>query len=189
MPISEGFIKRKNTTIVVAIILVILGVISIISLPIAQMPNITPPVVSVRSNYIGANAKTVENTVTTPIEEQINGVPGEMYMTSTSANDGTSSITVTFQVGTDPDIATVDVQNRVSQALPIVPSQVTRTGVSVVKRSNDVLMIIGLKSPNNTHSNTFLNNYLNIFVTPEIARVPGVGQAFSFGQDYSMRIW
>lgn len=189
MPISEGFIKRKNTTIVVAIILVILGIISIISLPIAQMPDITPPIVSVRSNYIGANAKTVENTVTTPIEEQINGVPGEMYMSSTSANDGSSSITVTFQVGTDPDIATVDVQNRVSQALPIVPSQVTRTGVSVVKRSNDVLMLIGLKSPKNTHSNTFLNNYLNIFIVPEIARVPGVGQAFSFGQDYSMRIW
>lgn len=189
MPISERFIKRKNTTIVIAIILVILGIISIISLPVAQLPDISPPIVAVRSNYIGANAKTVENTVTTPIENQINGVPGEMYMSSTSANDGTSSITVTFQVGTDPNIATVDVQNRVSQALPLIPSEVNRTGVSVVQRSNNMLMIIALKSPQNSHSVSFLENYLNIFVLPEVARVPGVGQAFAFSQDYSMRVW
>lgn len=189
MPVSEGFIKRKNTTIVIAIILVILGIISIISLPIAQLPDITPAVVSVRSNYIGANAKTVENTVTTPLETQINGVPGEMYMTSTSANDGSSNITVTFLPGTNPDIATVDVQNRVSQAMPVIPAQVQRTGVSVIKRSADVLMLIALKSPQNTHSVNFLSNYLAIFVEPEIARVPGVGQANMFGQNYSMRVW
>src|SRR5690348_2641129 len=189
MPISKTFIDRKNTTIVIAIILVILGVISIFTLPVAQLPNISPPVVSVRANYVGANAQTVEQTVTTPIENQINGVPGAMYIQSTSANDGSCSINVTFNVGTDPDIAALDVQNRVNLAMPSIPSDVSRTGVTVRKRSNDMLMVIALNSPKETHDRAFLDNYLNIYLLPELSRVEGVGDANAFSQDYSMRVW
>ena len=189
MPISKTFIERKNTTIVIAIILVILGIISIFTLPIAQLPDISPPVVSVRSNYVGANSQTVEQTVTTPIENQINGVPGAMNIASTSANDGSSSINVTFNIGTDPDIAALDVQNRVNLAMPSVPSDVSRTGVTVRKRSNDMLMVIALNSPKGTHDRAFLDNYLNIFLLPELSRVEGVGDANAFSQDYSMRVW
>jgi HAE1 family hydrophobic/amphiphilic exporter-1 len=189
MPVSKVFINRKNTTIVIAIILVILGVISIFTLPVAQLPDISPPVVSVRASYIGANAQTVEQTVTTPIENQINGVPGAMYIQSTSANDGSSSITVTFKVGTDPDIAALEVQNRVNLAIPSIPSDVSRTGVIVRKRSNDMLMVIALNSPKGTHDRNFLDNYLNIYLLPELSRVEGVGDANAFSQDYSMRVW
>lgn len=189
MPISKTFIDRKNTTIVIAIILVILGVISIFTLPVAQLPDIAPPVVSVRSNYVGANAQTVEQTVTTPIENQINGVPGAMNIQSTSANDGSSTINVTFNIGTDPDIAALDVQNRVNLAMPSIPSDVSRTGVTVRKRSNDMLMVIALNSPKGTHDRAFLDNYLNIYLLPELSRVKGVGDANAFSQDYSMRVW
>lgn len=189
MPISKTFIERKNTTIVIAVILVILGVISIFTLPVAQLPDISPPVVSVRSNYVGANAQTVEQTVTTPIENKINGVPGAMNIQSTSANDGSSSINVTFNIGTDPDIAALDVQNRVNLAMPSVPSDVSRTGVTVRKRSNDMLMVVALNSPKGTHDRAFLDNYINIYVVPEISRVEGVGDVNAFSQDYSMRVW
>ena len=189
MLISKTFIERKNTTIVIAIILVIVGTISMFTLPVAQLPDISPPVVSVRANYVGANAQTVEETVTTPIENQINGTPGAMYIESTSANDGSATINVTFKVGTDPDIATLDVQNRVNQALPTIPSDVSRTGVTVKKRSNDMLMVVALNSPKGTHDRAFLDNYLNIFLLPEISRVEGVGDANAFSQDYSMRVW
>lgn len=189
MPVSDIFIKRKNTTIVIAIIIVILGVISIFSLPVAQLPDIAPPTVSVRATYIGANAQTVEETVTTPIEQQINGTPGAMYISSSSSNNGSSNITVTFEIGTDPDVAALDVQNRVNLALPSLPSDVTRTGVIVRKRSNDMLMVLALNSPNETHDKVFLDNYLNIFLVPELLRVPGVGDVNAFSGDYSMRVW
>lgn len=189
MLISKTFINRKNTTIVIAIILVILGVISIFSLPVAQLPDIAPPQVVVRANYIGANSQTVEQTVTTPLENSINGVPGAMFISSTSANDGSSSISITFEVGTDPDIAALDVQNRVNLALPSLPAEVTRTGVTVRKRSNDMLMVIALNSPDETHDRSFLDNYINIHLLPEISRVEGVGDVNAFARDYSMRIW
>ncbi|MGX5817858.1 efflux RND transporter permease subunit [Chitinophaga lutea] len=187
--ISKTFIERKNTTIVISIIIVIVGLICMINLPVAQLPDISPPVVDVRANYIGANSTTVEETVTTPIENQINGTPGAMYIQSVSANDGSMSITVTFNIGVDPDIVALDVQNRVNFALPSVPDDVRRVGVTTKKRSNDMLMVVALNSPNSTHDNDFLNNYLNIYVKPEIARVPGVGDVNAFSQDYSMRIW
>lgn len=187
--ISKTFIERKNTTIVIAVILVIVGLICMINLPIAQLPDIAPPVVDVRANYIGANSTTVEETVTTPIENQVNGTPGAMYIQSVSANDGSMSITVTFEIGTNPDISALDVQNRVNFALPSVPDDVRRVGVTTKKRSNDMLMVVALNSPNGTHNSEFLNNYLNIYVRPEILRVPGVGDVNAFSQDYSMRIW
>ncbi len=189
MLISKTFIERRNTTIVIALILLIVGLICMFNLPVAQMPDIAPPVVTVRANYIGANSQTVEQTVTTPIENQINGTPGAMYIQSVSANDGSMSVTVTFNIGTNPDIDALDVQNRVNSALPSVPGDVTRTGVTTKKRSNDMLMVIALKSPNNTHDRIFLDNYLNIYVLPELARLPGVGDVQAFSNDYSMRIW
>ncbi|RAJ10925.1 HAE1 family hydrophobic/amphiphilic exporter-1 [Chitinophaga skermanii] len=187
--ISKTFIERKNTTIVIAILLTIVGGICMVNLPIAQLPDIAPPVVEVRSNYIGANSTTVEETVTTPIENQVNGTPGAMYIQSVSANDGSMSITVTFDLGVDADIATLDVQNRVNFALPSVPDDVRRTGVTTKKRSNDMLMVVALKSPNGTHDRAFLDNYINIYIKPELARIYGVGDVNAFSQDYSMRIW
>ncbi|HEY8956774.1 multidrug efflux RND transporter permease subunit [Chitinophaga sp.] len=187
--ISKTFIERKNTTIVIAIIIVIVGLICMFNLPIAQLPDIAPPVTDVRANYVGANSTTVEETVTTPIENQVNGTPGAMYIQSVSANDGSMSITVSFKLGTDPDIATLDVQNRVSLALPSTPDEVRRVGVTVKKRSNDMLMVIALNSPKGKHSREFLDNYMNIYLKPELARVAGVGDVNAFSQDYSMRIW
>lgn len=187
--ISKTFIERKNTTIVIAIILVIVGLICMFNLPIAQLPDIAPPVTDVRANYVGANSTTVEETVTTPIENQVNGTPGAMYIQSVSANDGSMSITVTFNLGTDPDISTLDVQNRVSLALPSTPDEVRRVGVTVKKRSNDMLMVIGLNSPKGLHSREFLDNYINIYLKPELARISGVGDVNVFSQDYSMRVW
>lgn len=187
--ISKTFIERKNTTIVIAIIIVIVGLICMFNLPIAQLPDIAPPVTDVRANYVGANSTTVEETVTTPIENQVNGTPGAMYIQSVSANDGSMSITVTFKLGTNPDISTLDVQNRVSLALPSTPDEVRRVGVTVKKRSNDMLMVIALNSPKGKHSREFLDNYLNIYLKPELARISGVGDVNAFSQDYSMRIW
>lgn len=189
MLISKTFINRKNTTIVIAIILVILGVISIFTLPVAQLPDISPPTVSVRASYIGANAQTVEETVTTLLENAINGTPGMMYMTSTSSNDGSCNITVTFNIGMDADIAALDVQNRVNLAMPSMPDEVRRTGVTVRKRSNDMLMVLAVNSPEGTHDKAFLDNYLNIYLLPELSRVEGVGDVNAFSQDYSMRVW
>jgi len=187
--ISKTFIERKNTTIVIAIIIVIVGLICMFNLPIAQLPDIAPPVTDVRASYVGANSTTVEETVTTPIENQVNGTPGAMYIQSVSANDGSMGITVTFNLGTNPDISTLDVQNRVSLALPSTPDEVRRVGVTVKKRSNDMLMVIALNSPKGKHSREFLDNYLNIYLKPELARIVGVGDVNAFSQDYSMRIW
>lgn len=189
MPVSDIFVRRKNTTIVIAIIIVALGIITMMALPVAQLPDISPPTVSVRATYIGANAQTVEETVTTPLENQINGTPGMLYMSSTSSNNGSTDITVTFNIGTDPDIAALDVQNRVNLALPQLPSEVTRTGITVRKRSNDMLMVLALNSPDETHDKTFLDNYLNIFLVPELSRIEGVGDVTAFSGDYSMRVW
>jgi The (Largely Gram-negative Bacterial) Hydrophobe/Amphiphile Efflux-1 (HAE1) Family len=187
--ISEVFIRRPVTSIVISILITLIGVISITTLPISQYPNISPPTVQVQATYTGADAQTVEQTVTTLIESQINGTPGMTYMQSNSTSDGRSAITVTFDVGTDIDIATLDVQNRVGIAEPSLPETVRRLGVTTRKANTDVLMIISLISPNGTRDQKFLANYANLYVRDALMRVKGVGDVMAFGQPFSMRIW
>jgi HAE1 family hydrophobic/amphiphilic exporter-1 len=187
--ISEVFIKRPVTAIVISILIVLIGTISIFSLPVSQYPNIAPPTVTVSANYTGADAETVEQTVTTLIESQINGTPGMSYMSSNSTSNGGSSITVTFDVGTDIDIATLDVQNRVGIAEPALPEAVRRLGVTTRKANTDVLMMVTLYSPNGTRDQNFLANYVNLYVRDALMRVKGVGDVTAFGQPFSMRVW
>ncbi|HUZ57231.1 MAG TPA: multidrug efflux RND transporter permease subunit [Hanamia sp.] len=187
--IAETFIKRPVTAIVIAIVIVLVGIISMFNLPVAKYPNISPPTVSVSANFIGADAKTVEQTVTTPMETQINGSPGMTYIKSGSSSSGASSIDVIYDVGTNIDIATVDVQNRVNVALPTLPIQVTQLGVTVLKRNPSALAIFAFYSPHGTHSSSFIGNYVNIHVQVALARVKGVGEIDSHGDDFSMRIW
>jgi len=187
--ISEVFIKRPVTAIVISILLLIVGAISITTLPISQYPDVAPPTVTVTGTYTGADAQTVEQTVTTPIESQINGTPGMTYLQSNSTSDGRSAITVTFDVGTDIDIATLDVQNRVGIAEPALPEAVRRLGVVTRKANNDILMVVGLVSPKGTHDEKFLSNYVQIYVKDALLRVAGVGDVQSFGQPFSMRVW
>ncbi|SKB94912.1 hydrophobic/amphiphilic exporter-1, HAE1 family [Parapedobacter luteus] len=187
--ISEVFIRRPVTSIVISILITLIGVISITTLPISQYPNITPPTVQVQATYTGADAQTVEQTVTTLIESQINGTPGMTYMQSNSTSDGRSAITVTFDVGTDIDIATLDVQNRVGIAEPSLPEAVRRLGVITRKANTDALMMISLISPNGTRDQKFLANYANLYVRDALMRVKGVGDVMAFGQPFSMRVW
>lgn len=187
--ISEIFIKRPAMAIVISILIVLIGTIVLTGLPISQYPNIAPPTVTVSAIYTGADAQTVEQTVTTPIESQINGTPGMKYITSSSTADGRSSITVTFEVGTDIDIAAVDVQNRVAVAEPSLPEPVRRMGVVTKKANTDMLMVLGLVSPNGTYDRQFMANYANLYVRDAMLRVPGVGDVMAFGQPFSMRIW
>jgi hydrophobic/amphiphilic exporter-1 (mainly G- bacteria), HAE1 family len=187
--ISEVFIRRPVTAIVISIIIVVVGVIVITTLPISQYPSIAPPTVTVSGAYTGADAQTVEQTVTTPIESQINGTPGMKYLSSNSTSDGRSSITVTFEVGTNIDIAALDVQNRVGIAEPSLPEAVTRLGVTTKKANNDILMVVGLYSPNGTYDDKFISNYINLYVKDALLRVQGVGDVQAFGQPFSMRIW
>ncbi|OYD40271.1 efflux RND transporter permease subunit [Sphingobacterium cellulitidis] len=187
--ISEVFIKRPVTAMVVSILISIIGVIAITTLPISQYPNIAPPTVSVSATYTGADAQTVEKTVTTPIESQINGTPGMIYMSSNSTSDGGSRITVTFEVGTDIDIATLDVQNRVSIAEPVLPEAVRRLGVTTRKVNTDILMMVSLVSPDGSRDINFLSNYINLYLKDALLRVPGVGDVQAFGQPFAMRVW
>ncbi|WKK57613.1 efflux RND transporter permease subunit [Sphingobacterium sp. BN32] len=187
--ISEVFIKRPVTAMVISILITIIGAISITTLPISQYPNIAPPTVSVMANYTGADAQTVEKTVTTPIESQINGTPGMIYMSSNSTSDGGSRITVTFEVGTDIDIATLDVQNRVSIAEPVLPEAVRRLGVTTRKVNTDILMMISLTSPDGSRDANFLANYVNLYLKDALLRVKGVGDVQAFGQPFAMRVW
>lgn len=187
--ISEVFIRRPVTAMVISILILIIGTISIFNLPVSQYPDIAPPTVSVSANYTGADAQTVEHTVTTPIESQINGTPGMIYLQSNSTSDGGSRITVTFEVGTDIDIATLDVQNRVGIAEPVLPEAVRRLGVTTRKANTDVLMMVSLVSPNGTKDEKFLANYANLYLKDAIMRVKGVGDVMAFGQPFSMRIW
>lgn len=187
--ISEVFIRRPVTSIVISILIVLVGAIAITTLPVSQYPNIAPPTVTVSATYTGADAQTVEQTVTTLIESQINGTPGMAYMSSNSTSDGRSSITVTFDVGTDIDIATLDVQNRVGIAEPALPEAVRRLGVTTRKANTDVLMMVALISPNGTRDQKFLANYVNLYVRDAIMRVKGVGDVLAFGQPFSMRVW
>lgn len=187
--ISEVFIRRPVTAIVISILIVLVGAISIFSLPVSQYPSIAPPTVTVSANYTGADAETVEQTVTTLIESQINGTPGMAYMSSNSTSNGGSNITVTFDVGTDIDIATLDVQNRVGIAEPALPEAVRRLGVTTRKANTDVLMMITLYSPNGTRDQNFLTNYVNLYIRDALMRVKGVGDVMAFGQPFSMRVW
>lgn len=187
--IANTFINRPITAIVTSIVILLLGILAIMNLPVGQYPDITPPVVQISGTYTGADAQTIEQTVATPIETQINGVPGMKYISSTSSSDGSITIDVTFELGTNIDIAALDVQNRLSVAMPMLPSEVQRQGLTVRKRSPSILMVTGIYSPNGTHDRTFMDNYTNIYVKNEISRVPGVGDVFSAGADFSMRIW
>lgn len=184
------FIDRPVLSTVISIIIVILGVIGLLSLPVSQYPEIAPPTVTVTANYQGASAEVVMNSVVIPLEEQINGVEDMSYMTSTSNNDGSASISIYFKLGTNPDLAAVNVQNRVSRATPLLPQEVTKAGVTTSKRQSDNILIFSLYSENPDYDMTFLQNYANINILPKIKRVAGVGEAVIFGQkDYSMRIW
>src|ERR1700733_10650368 len=187
--IANTFIKRPVTAIVISIVLVITGVVSILVLPIDQYPDIPPPVVQVNGQFTGADAQTVEQTVATPIEEQVNGTPGMEYMQSNSTNNGLMQMNVTFQIGTDIDVAALDVQNRVSIATPLLPAVVSRLGLTVRAINPSMLMMVGIYAPKSTHNITFLDNYTNIFVQDALLRVPGVGSINRFTDDFSMRIW
>ena len=186
----QRIIDRPVFASVISIMIVILGVLGFISLPITQYPDIAPPTVQIRANYLGANAKTVMESVIIPIEEQVNGVEGMDYITSSADNSGSASITVIFKPGTDPDIATVNVQNRVSRATPILPSEVTATGIVTEKQQTSPLMFISLYSTNPDYGEIFIQNYANINIVPALKRIDGVGDANVFGgKNYSMRIW
>jgi HAE1 family hydrophobic/amphiphilic exporter-1 len=186
----KKFIERPVLSTVISVILVILGVLGLITLPVSQYPDIAPPTVQVQAFYSGANADVVLKSVIIPMEEQINGVENMTYMTSSASNDGSASITVYFKVGTNPDLAAVNVQNRVSRATSLLPLVVTQSGVSVSKSQSSNLIIFSLYSEDKTYDETFLQNYTKINLVPAIQRVTGVGNAMVFGsKDYSMRIW
>jgi HAE1 family hydrophobic/amphiphilic exporter-1 len=186
----KTFITRPVLSTVISIIIVLLGILGLISLPVAQYPDIAPPTVRVSANYTGANAEVVLNSVIVPLEEEINGVEDMTYMTSSATNSGSASINVYFKVGTDPDMAAVNVQNRVSMATSQLPSEVTETGVTVRKRQNSNVLIFALYSDNPAYDQTFLQNYADINIVPLIKRVNGVGSADAFGsKTFSMRIW
>ncbi len=187
--IANTFIKRPVTAIVISIVLAITGIICIVNLPIDQYPDITPPVVQVNGQFTGADAQTVEQTVATPIEQQVNGTPGMEYMQSNNTNNGLMQMNVTFKIGTDIDIATLDVQNRVSIASPLLPAVVSRLGLTVRAVNPSMLMMVAIYAPKSSHDITFLDNYTNIFVQDALLRVPGVGSINRFTDDFSMRIW
>jgi HAE1 family hydrophobic/amphiphilic exporter-1 len=187
--IAETFIKRPVTAIVISIVIVLVGIIAMSTLPIAQYPDITPPSVSVSANFIGADAQTVEQTTTTPIETQINGTPGMTYISSNSSSSGSSGVSVNFEMGTNIDIAALDVQNRVSVAQPSLPDAVKRLGITVRKRVPSIMVVLALYSPNGTHDATFIGNYANIYLKEALQRVKGVGDIVSRADDFGMRIW
>src|SRR5476651_1643293 len=187
--IANTFIKRPVTAIVISIVLVITGTVSILLLPIDQYPDITPPVVQVNGQFTGADAKTVEQTVATPIESQVNGTPGMEYMQSNSTNNGVMTLNVTFKIGTNIDVAALDVQNRVSIATPLLPAVVSRLGLTVRAVNPSMLMMVAIYAPKDSHNITFLDNYTNIFIQDALLRVPGVGSINRFTDDFSMRIW
>ncbi|WP_291285695.1 efflux RND transporter permease subunit [Flavobacterium sp.] len=184
------FIQRPVLSTVISVIIVILGILGLAALPIAQYPDIAPPTVNVAASYTGANADVVLKSIVIPLEEQINGVENMTYMTSTATNDGNASIKIFFKVGTDPDLAAVNVQNRVSRATSLLPVEVTQAGVTVTKSQSSNLLIFSLYSDDKAYDQTFLQNYAKINLVPQIQRVVGVGDVTVFGsRDYSMRIW
>ena len=185
----DTFINRPVLSTVISIFIVILGVVGMLWLPITQYPDIAPPTIQVSTTYTGADAKTVLNSVIAPIEEQINGAEGMTYIQSTATNTGSATITVYFEQGFDPDMAAVDVQNRVAKAQSMLPAEVTRVGVITQKRQTSMLLVFSLLSPDDKFEQEFIENYMKINVIPQIQRVNGVGDAMVMGADYSMRIW
>src|SRR3954468_17944475 len=184
------FIGRRLAAAVLSLVILLAGGIAVWTLPVAQYPEITPPTVEVSASYPGANAKTVADTVAAPIEQQVNGVENMLYMSSQATNDGSYTLTVTFKVGTDLNIAQVLVQNRVSLAQPVLPDLVKRRGIQVKKKSPSILMIVNLFSPDSSRDALYLSNYAPIPVRGARARLPGGGDTTSLGQrDYSMRVW
>lgn len=183
------FIDRPILACVISVLILMLGLISLFNLPMEQYPDIAPPTVMVSTNYTGANAETVQKSVIVPLEEAINGVENMTYMTSTSTNNGSGSITVYFKQGTDPDMATINTKNRVSEAEGLLPAEVTKVGVTVEKRQNSTLKILTLYSPDNSYDQTFINNYFKINIEPRLSRITGVGNVNVMGGDYAMRIW
>ena len=185
----DTFINRPVLSTVISIFIVILGCVGLLWLPITQYPDIAPPTIQVSTTYTGANAQTVLNSVIAPIEEQINGAEGMTYMQSTATNTGNATITVYFRQGFDPDMAAVDVQNRVAKAQSMLPAEVTKVGVITKKRQTSMLLVFSLYSPDGSYETEFIENYMKINVIPQIQRVSGVGDAMVMGADYSMRIW
>ena len=183
------FIDRPILSGVISVAILLVGVISLVNLPIEQFPEIAPPTISVRATYTGANAATVQKSVIVPLEEAINGVENMMYMVSTATNTGSANIQVYFRQGTDPDMAMVNVQNRIASAQGLLPSEVTRSGVTVRKRQTSNIKSIALYSPDDSFDDKFINNYLKINIEPQLSRVPGVGEVDVRGSDYSLRIW
>ncbi len=186
---SKFFIDRPRFAIVISIVLLILGGLAFKMLPISQFPNITPPQVSVKTSYLGANAQVLVDTVAVPIENQMNGVENMIYMSSTSDDNGSYNLTVTFDIGTDPDIAQVKVQNRIQQANSELPEEVIREGVDISTENSDMLAMIAFQSPNNTYSDLYLSNYAYTNIKNPLSRIKGVGNVQIFGPQYSMRIW
>lgn len=183
------FIDRPILACVISVLILMLGLISLFNLPMEQYPDIAPPTVMVSTSYTGANAETVQKSVIVPLEEAINGVENMTYMTSTSTNNGSGSITVYFKQGTDPDMATINTKNRVSEAEGLLPAEVTKVGVTVEKRQNSTLKILTLYNPDNSYDQTFINNYFKINIEPRLSRITGVGNVNVMGGDYAMRIW
>ena len=185
----KTFIDRPILAGVISVMIVLVGLIGLTQLPIEQFPDIAPPTVSVGAGYTGANAETLQKAVVVPIEEAINGVENMLYMTSSASNNGSARINVFFKQGTDPDMATVNVQNRVAQAQGLLPAEVTRMGVTVMRRQTSTLKSLGLYSPGGTYDLAFVNNYFKINIEPRLSRVPGVGEVDVWGANYAMRIW
>ena len=186
---SKFFINRPRFAIVIALVLMIAGVISAYNLPVKQYPNVSPPQVQVHATYPGANAEVLANTVATPLEEAINGVDDMIYMSSTSSNTGQYTLSITFKTGTDSNMALVKVQNRVQQATPLLPSEVTQQGITTNTSYSDTLGFIGLISPNGTRDSLFLTDYTYNHVSNALKRVPGMGDVQVYGARYSIRIW
>src|SRR5512133_138086 len=186
---SRFFIERPIFASVIAIIIALAGVIASQILPVAQYPDIAPPIVTITASYPGASAETLAKTVAAPIEEQLSGVENMIYFNSSAAADGSVTITATFEVGTDVDKATFQLNNRVQLALPRLPDEVRRNGIIVQKRSNDILLVIALKSEKGTRETTYLANYATVNLMDELKRIKGVGDVLLFGSGYSMRIW
>jgi multidrug efflux pump subunit AcrB len=186
---SRFFIDRPVFAIVLSLFLLLIGTISLINLPVGEFPNIALPTVQVKAFYLGASSDVVEESVTVPLDQAINGVTDMLYINAVSGDDGNANITVTFDLERDPDLAAVEVQNRVSQAQSQLPQEVIQQGVTVRKQSPDTLMYFSIHSPDSTYDRQFINNYAYVYVIDRLKRVKGIGDARVFGSEFGMRIW